>query len=40
MELIFTEINDSNFVKITKTPRAIQKGEDKNGNITFPEAVM
>ena len=34
---IYRKTNDSNFVKITKTPRAIQKGEDKNGNITFPE---
>lgn len=34
---IYRKTNDSNFVKITKTPRAIQKGEDENGQITFPK---
>ena len=34
---IFRKTNDSTFRKITKTPRAIQKNEDKKGNITFPE---
>ena len=34
---IYRKTNDSAFKKITITPRAIQKSEDKKGNLIFPE---
>ncbi len=34
---IYRKDGDGEFVKITKPPRAIQKGKNKNGSETFPE---